>query len=129
MSAGTWGGVAAVFIGLAFLVASITKLARPGLWRAQSTDLGVPWTVAAAVPYVEAVVGATLLSQWQRPVVASLAIVLLAAFTVLLVVKLAQGQRPPCACFGSFTAAPIGASNVVRNLVLIAIALAAALLS
>jgi hypothetical protein len=53
----------------------------------------------------------------------------LVAFTALLVGKLAQGERPPCACFGSFTAAPIGPSNVVRNLVLIALAVAAALLS
>jgi uncharacterized membrane protein YphA (DoxX/SURF4 family) len=129
MSSGTWAGIAAVLVGVVFIVASITKLAKPGLWRAQSVDLGVPWVVAAGVPYAEAVVGAALLSQWQRPVCAWCAVVMLAAFTALLVAKLAQGERPPCACFGSFTAAPIGPSNVVRNLVLIAIAVAAALLS
>jgi uncharacterized membrane protein YphA (DoxX/SURF4 family) len=129
MSSGTWATVAAVLVGIVFIVASITKLAKPGLWRAQSTDLGVPWVVAAGVPYAEAVVGAALLSQWQRPVFAWSAVVMLVAFTVLLTVKLAQGERPPCACFGSFTAAPIGPSNVVRNLVLIAVAVAAAFVS
>jgi uncharacterized membrane protein YphA (DoxX/SURF4 family) len=129
MSSGTWAAIASVVVGVVFVVASITKLAKPGLWRAQSTDLGVPWVVAAAVPYAEAVVGAVLLSQWQRPLFAWSAVVMLAAFTALLAAKLAQGERPPCACFGSFTAAPIGPSNVVRNLVLIAIAVAAALIS
>jgi hypothetical protein len=129
MSSGTWAGIAAALVGLVFVVASITKLAKPGLWRAQSTDLGVPWAVAAGVPYVEAVVGAALISQWQRPVFGWCAAAVLVAFTALLVAKLAQGERPPCACFGSFTAAPIGPSNVVRNLVLIGLAVAAALLS
>jgi uncharacterized membrane protein YphA (DoxX/SURF4 family) len=129
MSSGTWAGIAAGFVGLVFIVASITKLSKPGLWRAQSTDLGVPWPVAAVVPYMEAVVGAALVSQWQRPVFAWAAAAVLVAFTTLLVAKLAQGERPPCACFGSFTAAPIGPSNVVRNLVLIALAVTAALLS
>jgi hypothetical protein len=128
MSSGTWAGIAAAFVGLVFVVAAITKLAKPGLWRAQSTDLGVPWAVAAGVPYVEVVVGGALLSQWQRPVFGWAAVVVLVAFTALLVAKLAQGERPPCACFGSFTAAPIGPSNVVRNLVLIALAAAAAVL-
>jgi hypothetical protein len=129
MSAGTWAAIASVVVGVVFVVASITKLAKPGLWRAQSTDLGVPWVVAAGVPYAEAVVGAVLLSQWQRPVFAWSAVVMLAAFTALLAAKLAQGERPPCACFGSFTAAPIGPANVVRNLVLMAVAVAAALIS
>ena len=129
MSSGAWAGVAAAVVGLVFLVASVTKLAKPGLWRAQSTDLGVPWPVAAGVPYIEAVVGAGLVSQWQRPVLAWCAAGVLIAFTLLLVGKLAQGERPPCACFGSWTAAPIGPSNVVRNVVLIGLAIAAALLS
>ncbi len=74
-------------------------------------------------------VAALLLVQWQRAVAAWCAVALLGAFTVLLVVKLARGERPPCACFGSWTAAPIGPANVVRNLVLVAVAVAAALLS
>ena len=120
--------VAAVVVGSTFLVAGITKLARPGQWRAQSTDLGVPWPVAAVVPYVEVAVGGLLVAQWHRHTVGWCAAAVLVSFTVLLLVKLAQGKRPPCACFGSWTAAPIGPSNVVRNLVLIALSIAVALL-
>lgn len=122
------GVVAAVVTGLVFLVAAVTKLAAPDAWRAQATDLGVPVAVAAAVPYVEAVVGSLLLVQFQRVVMAWCAVALLTAFTVLLVVRLAQGRRPPCACFGSLTPKPIGPASVVRNVVFVVVALLAATL-
>ncbi len=122
------GVVAAVITGLVFLVAAITKLAAPAAWRAQASDLGVPSTVSSMVPYVEAVLGALLLVQFQRHVVAWCAVGVLAAFTVLLVVRLAQGRRPPCACFGSLTPKPIGAASVARNMVFIAVAVVAATL-
>ena len=51
---------------------------------------------------------------------------LLGAFTVLLVVRLAQGRRPPCACFGAWSTRPVGFGSVARNVVLIALALLAA---
>lgn len=122
------GVVAAVVTGLVFLVAAITKLAAPAAWRAQASDLGVPLTVSSMVPYVEAALGALLLVQFQRHVVAWCAVGVLAAFTVLLVVRLAQGRRPPCACFGSLTPKPIGAASVARNMVFIAVAVVAATL-
>jgi hypothetical protein len=50
------------------------------------------------------------------------AALLLLAFTVVLVVRLVQGRRPPCACFGALSAKPIGWGNVVRNGVLIVVA-------
>jgi uncharacterized membrane protein YphA (DoxX/SURF4 family) len=121
----TLAAIAAVVVGLVFLLASITKLARPGEWRAQAADLGVPVAVATPVPFVEAAVGALLVVQFQRPVMAWCATALLVVFTVLLVVRLRQGRRPPCACFGSFSAKPIGAANVARNLAFIALALVA----
>jgi len=74
------------------------------------------------------VLGALLLVQLQRSVVAWCAIALFAAFTVLLAVRLAQGKRPPCACFGSLSARPIGPGHLVRNALFIAVAVAAALL-
>ena len=51
---------------------------------------------------------------------------MLVVFTVVLVVRLAEGRRVPCACFGARSARPIGVGSVVRNLVLIALALVAA---
>jgi uncharacterized membrane protein YphA (DoxX/SURF4 family) len=118
--------VAAVVVAAVFLLAAITKLARPAAWRVQSADLGVPRPVAAIVPSGEAVIGALLLVQFHRQLVAWCAVGVLVAFTLLLLVRLAQGRRPPCACFGSWSATPISPASIVRNLVFIAVAVAAA---
>lgn len=123
MSAAT---VAAVLVAAVLLVAGVSKVAAPSPWRAQAAGLGVPGVVAAWVPYVEIALGAGLLAQWRRPLAAWAAVVLFAAFTLLLVVRLAQGRRPPCACFGSLSATPIGPAHVARNLLFIGLAVFAA---
>jgi len=123
-----WGVAAAVGVAAVLLVAGVTKVAEPGEWRTQSTGLGVRWPLARLVPFVELVLGALLLVQVQRHVVAWCALVLFLAFTALLVVRLAQGRRPPCACFGSLSAEPIGPGHVVRNSLFIALAVMAAVL-
>ena len=107
--------IAAVLLGVVFLVAGVMKLAAPQQWRAQSADLGVPSLVATVVPFVELILGALLVAQIARRQVAALAAALLVAFTVLLAVRLAQGRRPPCACFGAWSARPISWRDVVRN--------------
>ncbi len=128
MDRSTIGAIAAVVLAAVFLLAAVTKLARPTEWRAQASDLGVPAVLVPVVPFVEAALGALLLVQWHRHVVAWCAAVVLAAFTGLLVVRLAQGRRPPCACFGSLSAKPIGPGSVARNVLFIAVAVLAATL-
>ena len=59
-----------------------------------------------------------------RPRLRSPALVLL-AFTGLLILNLARGRRPPCACFGASSRRPIGPGSLVRNLVLLALAVIA----
>ena len=110
------------------LVAGVLKLARPSEWRAQSAGLGVPKLVASSVPFVEIGVGAVLLVQWQRHAFAWAAVALFAAFTALLGLRLAHGERPPCACFGALSSRPIGAGHLARNAVFIVISVLAATL-
>ncbi len=55
-----------------------------------------------------------------------IALAILVVFSALLVLRLAQGRRPPCACFGSWSAKPLGWQHLVRNAVLIALAVVAA---
>jgi len=128
MGRSAWGVLAAVAVAAVLLVAGVSKVGRPRDWRNQSEGMGVPWPVARAVPFVELGLGALLLLQVQRHVVAWLALALFVAFTGLLVLRLAQGRRPPCACFGSLSVRPVGPGNVARNGVFIALSLAAALL-
>ena len=128
MNASTVGAAAAILTAAVLQVAGVSKVARPAEWRSQAAGLGVPSVVARVVPYVEITVGALLLLQVQRHVVAWLAVALFAAFTVLLVVRLAQGKRPPCACFGSLSSKPIGLGHVARNAAFIVVAVLAATL-
>jgi uncharacterized membrane protein YphA (DoxX/SURF4 family) len=128
MSRSAMGVVAAVAVACVLLVAAVSKLARPAEWRAQSAGLGVPGALALFVPFVELSLGAMLLVQLQRHVVAWFAVALFVAFTALLGLRLSQGRRPPCACFGSISSKPIGPANLARNAVFIALALLAATL-
>ena len=62
------------------------------------------------------------------PVVAGLpyagwaAIALLVGFTVFLVLALLRGVEAPCACFGSMSSRPVTWWSVVRNVLLVALA-------
>ena len=88
--------------------------------------MGVPKFVAPILPWIEIVSGALLVSQWQRRILAGFMILLLGAFSVSIVVNLARGLRPICACFGSWSARPLGWRHLVRNALLIALAVIAA---
>lgn len=114
--------VAAVLLGAVFLLSGTLKVAAPRQWQAQSSGLGVPGPVATVVPFVELLVGALLVAQLARRPVAVAAGVLLVVFTALLVVRLTEGVRPPCACFGVLSTKPIGWTNVARNAGFIALA-------
>lgn len=82
---------------------------------------------APALPWVEVVLGALLCAQIARVPLAIAGAVLLCAFTVLLCSLLARGQHPPCACFGSWSAKPVGWRHVVRNAALVGLAAVAIL--
>ncbi len=114
--------VASLVLGAVFIVSGVTKIASPVQWRTQSADLGVPASIAPVVPFLELGVGALLVSQFARSLAALAAGMLLIAFTILLVVRIAQGRRPPCACFGALSTKPIGWGNVVRNVVFLVLA-------
>ena len=119
--------VASIVVGAALVLAGASKLAARDTWPSQARGLGAPDLVIPLLPWLEIVVGALLIAQVARPVMATIAIALLLAFTALLVVNLRQGRRPPCACFGAWSAKPIGAGHIARNLALIALAVIAAL--
>lgn len=114
--------VVTVLLGAVFLASGVMKVASPRQWRAQSAGLGVPGAVATVVPFTELVVGALLVAQIARRPVAAVAAGLLVAFSALLVVRLLQGRRPPCACFGAWSSKPIGWGNVARNAVFLGLA-------
>jgi uncharacterized membrane protein YphA (DoxX/SURF4 family) len=122
------GIVAGIVVGVMFVAAGVLKLVEGPGWLKQAADMDVARPVALVVPYVEIVVGVLLATQLFKPWPAVAALGLLLAFTVVIVRRIRDGSRPPCACFGSRSKRPLGAYQVLRNLALIAVAVVALLL-
>jgi uncharacterized membrane protein YphA (DoxX/SURF4 family) len=116
---------ASIILGAAFLVAGGSKLAAGPAWPQQARQLGAPTWAIPVVPWIELAVGALLVAQVARSVVAAVALALLLVFTGLIALRLREGRHPPCACFGAWSATPLGAGHVVRNAVLIALGVVA----
>ena len=117
--------IASIVLGAVFVGAGGSKLAAADAWSAQAAGLGVAPALAAVVPWAELAVGALLMVQLGAPWPAVAALVLLVAFSALLVVRLTQGRRPPCACFGALSAKPIGPAHLLRNAIFAALAVVA----
>lgn len=117
--------IASIIVGVAFLAAGGAKIAAGPAWPTQARALGTPAVLIPFVPWLEIVIGALLCAQVGRPIVAAIAAAMLLAFSGLLVLRLAEGRRPPCACFGSWSAKPLSWRHVARNAVLLAAAIVA----
>jgi hypothetical protein len=116
---GEW--VAGAVVGVVLLIAGAAKLTSRQ-WPAQAELLGVPRGLAKAIPVLELAVGVALVAGVSYA--GGAAIVLLGGFTVFLVMALLRGVEAPCACFGSLSTRPVSWWSVVRNVVLIALAVA-----
>jgi uncharacterized membrane protein YphA (DoxX/SURF4 family) len=118
--------VAAIVLGAAFVVAGASKLAAGPSWPEQARGLGAPSWAIPVVPWVELVLGAALVARLAPRPLAVVAFGVLAVFTVLLAARLREGRRPPCACFGAWSARPLGPGHLVRNAALMVLAVVAA---
>ena len=114
--------VASVLLGLAFVVAGGSKVAAGPAWPEQARGLGAPSFVIPVVPWFEIVLGAILIVQLAPVAAGVVALATLLVFTGLIARRLAQGRHPPCACFGAWSAKPLGPGHLVRNGVLILLA-------
>ena len=118
--------VFALVVAAVFVYAGVAKFATFNNWTFQARALGAPDPFVVLVPLAEIVLAVMLVGGWQfkGTVVASLA--LLGGFTVLLLVRLGDDVRLPCSCFGAVSQRPMSYIDVVRNVILIAVLLAAA---
>jgi uncharacterized membrane protein YphA (DoxX/SURF4 family) len=109
-----------------FGVAAAAKLAAPDETRATLEEFGLgeraARIAAPVLPLAEAAVAVALLIAPTARVGAIGAAVLLGLFSLAVAVNLARGRRPDCNCFGTVHSAPIGPATLVRNLVLLAVA-------
>lgn len=120
--------VARCVLTVVFLVAGITKLIDQRGARKNLMDFGVPPVVAGPggllLPVAELVVAVALATWGSARWGAIGATVLLIVFTGAALYNLAKGRRPDCRCFGQVRPKPIGLSTIIRNLVLMIIAIA-----
>ena len=119
------GRLAELATGVMFLAAGGYKLADGPAWPKQAADMGVPRWLALLVPWFELALGALLLTGLFSPWPAVAAVLTLLVFTVVIVNRLLDGTRPPCACFGARSKKPLGPGHVIRNGVLLLVACAA----
>jgi uncharacterized membrane protein YphA (DoxX/SURF4 family) len=116
------GYAAAVALAAIFAIAAVAKLRDVSATERDFAGLGVPRAsfFARFVPIAELSIVALLLI--VPPAGAIAALVSLAFFTTFLIGRLRAGVRAPCACFGSSRAQPISVRDVIRNLLLMALA-------
>lgn len=96
--------------------AGIAKWSRPLGTAASFAGLGLPAPrmLARAVPLVEMTAAAGLVVAPRAGAV--VALVLLASFTVVLVITLRRGTSVGCACFGTARTRPVSVVDIVRNM-------------
>lgn len=114
-------------LAVVLVVAGAAKLAaRPS--PGEVAELGVPGglapLVAVGLAPAEIVVGA-LVSFVGGIWPVTLALALLLVFTGVAATALARGVRVPCRCFGALDRAPLGPPTLVRDAVLVGLALLA----
>ena len=115
----------AVFLAGVFVMAAAAKVRTPRATARTFRRLGVPAAdvTARAVPVVEVVVATALLASPRGGAVAALA--LLVAFTVVLARAVARGVDVSCGCFGAASSAPVTGVTLLRNALLVAVAVCA----
>ncbi len=120
--------IAAGWIAALLLHGALAKLADRGLFHQHVAAYGVPEglqpAVVWALPLAEGLAALGLVTPW-RPAAALLAAALLALYGMAMAWHLARGRRLDCGCGGA--PLPLSAALVLRNAVLVVVALAAAL--
>lgn len=116
---------ARIAVGVVLLVAGVAKLYQPS-WPATAAAFGAPARLVPVLPWGEVVLGALLVAGVGLPWTALLAAGLLSAFAVAVARRVRRGDAVPCGCFGETSPRPVGRDTVVRNVLLVVLALTAA---
>lgn len=115
-----------VTLAAVFALAAGSKIRRPRGDEMHALGLPYPRALAVVVPIVELATAIALLVAPRSGAVA--AIVLLAAFTAVLVRTIRSGRGVSCGCLGSLSDEPVTWTTVLRNgaLAVMAVVVAAA---
>ena len=117
--------VFALTVAAIFVYAGVAKFATFDNWTFQARALGAPDPFVVLVPLAEIVLAVLLVGGWWFDQTVAAGLLLLGAFTVLLLVRLRDPERLPCSCFGATSQRPMSWLDVARNVILIAALIAA----
>jgi uncharacterized membrane protein YphA (DoxX/SURF4 family) len=120
--------LARVVLIVVFGFAALAKARDPEGTRTGTHELGISGLPGRVVATVLAPVEVTIavLLAWKPRLGAIGAIMLLAMFTVALSIAVVQGKSPQCHCFGQRSKKPAGPDTLVRNIVLLVLAIVVA---
>lgn len=125
----TAGVVSPLVLAGVLLLSGLAKLAQPDATRSALVALRLPralWAgwVAVALPVVELVVAAGLVTPWlpSSRYAAGAAFALCLAYLVVIARALTFSPRPHCACFGRIGPARVNGWMLARNVVLVVLA-------
>ena len=119
----------AAIVGAVLAYAGANKVTAFAQWKQDARNQNLPVIVAMLLPFLELVLGAALVVLKPAPTVLGLATLVLVVFTVYLSGQVMGKSQVPCACFGARSVRPPSWRDVMRNLVLIALLFASAILS
>lgn len=118
---------ARVLLAAVFTVAGLAKLSDRDNVVAASEALGLPQRfspfAARALPVMELALAVALLVTTTARLALLVAAVLLTIFTAAMLRTLHHGLAVVCRCFGGASDRPIGPSSVLRNVLLLAVAI------
>jgi hypothetical protein len=115
----------ALTVAVIFVYAGVAKFATFDNWTFQARALGAPDPFVVLVPLAEIALAVLLVGGWWFDQTVAASLLLLGAFTVLLLVRLRDPERLPCSCFGATSQRPMSWLDVARNVILIAALIAA----
>jgi hypothetical protein len=121
---GAW--IARLMLSAVLALSASGKLADRAGTRRAVAEFGIPagqvTMVAWALPLAEAGLAGALLPHVTAPLAGLAALLLIGVFTIAVARLLRRGQRPACSCLGAVSAEPIGPATIIRNAVLMALA-------
>ncbi|MSO59055.1 MAG: hypothetical protein EXQ63_01860 [Ilumatobacteraceae bacterium] len=122
------GRVLAAVVGAVFAVAGAQKILGWDQWITDARAEGVKRPLAACIPLTELGLGVLLTAFELSSVVLGISTALLMVFTIFLAASIRSGSQQPCACFGSRVRRPPSAKDLGRNVVLMSLLVAAAVI-
>ncbi|NOX29393.1 MAG: DoxX family membrane protein [Actinobacteria bacterium] len=113
-----------IVFGAVFVASGFLKRNDPG-WPQAALALGTPRWLVGPIPILEVVLGVAIISGVAPRFGLIGGCVVLAGFTVVLLRAIRMPEPPVCACFGQWSAKPIGTGSIVRNAVLLVVGIVA----